>query len=323
MTAFLRPGGPGRALHAALEEFNDAPGTHSWLDTFWPYRYLGRRDRIALNANFFFLFKDADLPQVERAAGLIAAALDYKRLIDGQLLPPAVVRGQPQTMEQNKYLFSTTRIPGAELDTVRSPYTPQWPGPSQARHVVVFFRGAMFRLDVLGADGVPHSLDDLAAGLRAVIAGGARPGAEDAEERSAGHLTTMARAEWAAARQSLLDCHPGNAAALEDIETALFCVCLEDVAPDRHPAHLRPAALRRRRQPLVRQGGVTGRVRRRPGRDQHRALRARRHHHPPASWTPCWTPPPRSTRCGPAPAPRERRCPSRSSSCWTTSCGSR
>ncbi len=231
VTAFLRPGGPGRALHAALEEFNDAPGTHSWLDTFWPYRYLGRRDRIALNANFFFLFKDADLPQVERAAGLIAAALDYKRLIDGQLLPPAVVRGQPQTMEQNKYLFSTTRIPGAELDTVRSPYTPQWPGPSQARHVVVFFRGAMFRLDVLGADGVPHSLDDLAAGLRAVIAGGARPGAEDAEERSAGHLTTMARAEWAAARQSLLDCHPGNAAALEDIETALFCVCLEDFAP--------------------------------------------------------------------------------------------
>lgn len=31
-------------------------------------------------------------------------------------------------MEQNKFLFSTTRIPGIEQDTVRAPYTPEWPG---------------------------------------------------------------------------------------------------------------------------------------------------------------------------------------------------
>ena len=228
VTAFLRPGGPGRVLHAALEEYNAAPGVHSWLDTFWPYRYLGRRDRIALNANFFFLFKDSDQGQVERAAGLIAGAVDYKLRIDGQLIPPAVVRGRPQTMEQNKFLFSTTRIPGAEQDTVRAPYSPEWPGPSQARHIVVFFQGGMTKLDVLGPDGVPHSLADLEAGLRAVIKAGAEPAAEDT---SVGHLTTMARAEWAAARESLRDLHPGNASALDDVETALFCVCLEDFAP--------------------------------------------------------------------------------------------
>ncbi|MFE2299856.1 choline/carnitine O-acyltransferase [Streptomyces sp. NPDC059445] len=226
VAAFLRPGGPGRVLHAALEEYDATDGVQSWLDVFWPYRYLGRRDRIALNANFFFLFRDSGQAQVERAAGLVAGALDYKRQLDQGLIAPVVQRGAPQSMVQNRFLFSTTRIPGAQQDTVRAPYTDEWPGPSGARHVVVFFRGGMFRLDVLGPDDVPHSLEDLEAGLRAVMK--AEPAGADT---SVGHLTTMARAEWAAARESLLACHPRNAAALEDVETALFCLALEDFAP--------------------------------------------------------------------------------------------
>ncbi|MFE7772417.1 choline/carnitine O-acyltransferase [Streptomyces sp. NPDC057445] len=229
VAAFLRPGGPGRVLHAALEEYDATEGVQSWLDTFWPYRYLGRRDRIALNANFFFLFQDSGQAQVERAAGLIAGALDYKRQLDRELIAPVVQRGVPQSMVQNKFLFSTTRIPGAQQDTVRAPYSTERPGPSTARHIVVFFRGSMFRMDVLGADGVPHSLDDLEAGLRAVMKAGAEPAGVDT---SVGHLTTMARAEWAAAREALLACHPRNADALDDVETALFCVCLEDFAPE-------------------------------------------------------------------------------------------
>jgi carnitine O-acetyltransferase len=241
---FLRPGGPGRALHAALAEYDATEGVHSWLDTFWPYRYLGRRDRIALNANFFFLFQDSGpwrkdpraepLSQVGRAAGLIAGAVAYKRQLDQELIPPVTQQGQPQSMAQNKFLFSATRIPGVPLDTVRSPYSAQWPGPSDARHIVVFHRGGMFRLDVLGPDGVPHGLDDIEAGLRAVLKAGAEP---PAPGTSVGHLTTMARAQWAATREALLARHPGNAAALDDIETALFCLCLEDFAPkDTHDA---------------------------------------------------------------------------------------
>ncbi|MFE1291015.1 choline/carnitine O-acyltransferase [Streptomyces sp. NPDC058751] len=226
VASFLRPGGPGRVLHAALEEFDATEGVHSWLDVFWPYRYLGRRDRIALNANFFFLFQDSGQAQVERAAGLVAGALNYKRQLDQGLIAPVMQRGAPQSMVQNRFLFSTTRIPGVRQDTVRAPHTEEWPGPSGARHIVVFFRGGMFRLDVLGPDGVPHGLDDIEAGLRAVMK--ADPAGPDT---SVGHLTTMARAEWAAARKSLLACHPRNAEALDDVETALFCLALEDFAP--------------------------------------------------------------------------------------------
>ncbi|MGY2114574.1 choline/carnitine O-acyltransferase [Nocardia gipuzkoensis] len=230
----LRPDGPGRTLHAALAEYDATPGVGSWLDLFWPSRYLGRRDRIALNANFFFLFRD-DTPlavstaatQVDRAAGIISAAVDYKLALDQEAVPAVTQRGQKLSMWQNKYLFSETRIPGVEQDTVRVPYSAEWPGPSQARHIVVFFRGSTFRMDVLGPDGAPYSPEDLADGLRAVLKAGARPTPTDS---AVGHLTTKARAEWAQSRQRLL-AEPVNAAALDAIETALFAICLEDFPP--------------------------------------------------------------------------------------------
>ncbi|MDT3397609.1 choline/carnitine O-acyltransferase [Streptomyces sp. B1866] len=228
LAAFRAPDGPGPALHAALRRYDASEGVHSWLDTFWPYRYLGRRDRIALNANFFFLFKDVEASQAERAAGIIAGAVAYKLRLDDERIPPIVQRGQPLSMEQNKYLFSTTRIPGDPQDTVRVPYSEEWPGPSRERHIVVFYRGNLFRLDVIGPDGLPHSLADLVAGLEAVKKAGA---ARAATDTAVGHLTTKARAEWAASRATLAALDPANAAALDEVERALFCVCLEDFAP--------------------------------------------------------------------------------------------
>ncbi|PWW63543.1 choline/carnitine O-acyltransferase [Actinokineospora spheciospongiae] len=228
VTDYLAADSPARVLHADLERFNDAPGTRSWLDVFWPSRYLGRRDRIALNANFFFLFRDTDEDQFQRAAGLIIAAVDFKLLLDKEEVPPVIQRGQALSMEQNKFLFSETRIPGAEQDTVRVPYTDEWPGPSAARHVVVFNRGSMFRMDVIGPDGAPYSLSDLEGGLRAVVKAGADGTAPD---RTVGSLTTQARAEWARTRGRLIALDPANAAAVDTIETALFCVNLESFAP--------------------------------------------------------------------------------------------
>ncbi|NMO89736.1 choline/carnitine O-acyltransferase [Actinomycetospora sp. TBRC 11914] len=225
----LRPDGPGPVLQAALEDYDAAPTTHSWLDDFWESRYLGRRDRIALNANFFFLFEaptdPAEQDQAGRAAALVLGALDHKHRVDTGTLPPATRRGAPMTMEQHKFLFSATRIPGEAQDTARTPWTEDWPGPSTERHVVVLVRGHAFRLDVLGPDGAPHTAAEIAEALRSLRAGVDAPGP------GVGALTTKARAAWATSRQALRDEHPDNAAALEDIETALFCVALEDVAP--------------------------------------------------------------------------------------------
>ncbi len=220
---FLAPDSPAHALQAALAEYDATPGVQSWLDEFWRSRYLGRRDRIALNANFFFLFKDNGETQVQRAAGLIAGAVDYKRRLDAEVLAPGVVRGTPQSMEQQKFLFSETRIPGAVQDTVRMPYSDGQPGPSTARHILVCYRRNLFRMDVVSPDGVPYSLADLSAGLEEIL-----QAEENPADRAVGSLTSKARAEWAASREALL---PNNREAFDAVETALFCVCLEDFAP--------------------------------------------------------------------------------------------
>jgi carnitine O-acetyltransferase len=220
----LRADGPVREAQAVLERY--ARVSDSWIDSFWAQRYLGRRDRIALNANFFLLLQDSCLGQVDRAAELIAAAVEYKLLLDAQRIPPLVRRGQVQSMEQYKFLFSATRIPGRVSDTSRTPYSSWWPGPSQERHIVVFFRRNAFRMNVIGAAGGAHSPAELAAGLRAVMAAGSAPSAAPV-----GHLTSKARASWAQSRENLLRLDPANAVALDAVETALFAVCLEDFCP--------------------------------------------------------------------------------------------
>ncbi len=223
---FLAPDSPAHELQATLEAYDKSEGVHSWLDTFWPYRYLGRRDRIALNANFFFLFRKSPLGQVERAAELVASAVDYKLKLDDELVPPVILRGRPQSMVQHKYLFSSTRIPGQVLDSARTPYSTDRPSPPDARHIVVFFRDTPFRLDVLAPDGRPYDPEQLGAGLRSIMKTGK---VVDDAAAAVGHFTTKARAEWASSREALLAA--GNAEALDTIETALFCLCLEDFTP--------------------------------------------------------------------------------------------
>ncbi|MFP5072680.1 choline/carnitine O-acyltransferase [Pseudonocardia nantongensis] len=224
----LAPGGTAERLQADLERFDAEPSTDSWLDEFWPSRYLGRRDRIALNANFFFLFGPGSDDPCLRAAELATAALGHKADLDAGTFPPLAPRGVAQSMEQSRHIFSTTRIPGDPQDHVRSPHTDAWPGPSTERHVVVFCRGRIHRLDVLGPDGSAHTVDELAGALRGIR--GTHP-SRAAVAESVGSLTTLARAEWAGVRDRLAGLDPANAEAIDLVERALFAICLDDERP--------------------------------------------------------------------------------------------
>jgi carnitine O-acetyltransferase len=217
--ASLAPGGPVHQLQQLLEARESSQTGESWLDEFWDQRYLGRRDRIALNANFFFLLAPSPLGPVERAAHLTRALVDHKMRLDAGLVAPTVSRGRPLSMAQLDQLYSTTRIPGIEQDTTRS-----MPGQ---RHVAVLCRGHVFRMDVLDRYGRPIGRTQLGDGFEAVVRATATPAETDA---GVGALTAQPRADWAANRASLV-AHPGNAASLEQLETALFCVCLDDSIP--------------------------------------------------------------------------------------------
>lgn len=220
-------GGLGERLHAALVDFNNQPTTHSWLDIFWPSRYLGRRDPIALNANFFFLFRHEHLGQLQRAAKIAASALNYKLMLDDEKIPVAKIKNTPLSMDQVKYLFSATRIPGEKQDTLRSSYSTESPGPSTARHCLVCHNGRFFALDLISNEGTAHSFNDITAGLFAIV----EASTEKDNDHSIGHFTTMPRAEWAKTRKALLEVNADNRAALDSIETALFVINLDEANP--------------------------------------------------------------------------------------------
>ncbi|WP_211288644.1 choline/carnitine O-acyltransferase [Actinophytocola xinjiangensis] len=226
--SFLAPEGGAHEWQAALERYDARPDVPSWLEDFWDHRYLGRRDPIAINANYFFLFGESDEDQVTRAARLVSASVDYKLRLDEETIPPAVQRGRPLSMAQQRFLFATARIPGAVQDTARAPYSAEHPGPATERHIIVFYRDTPFRVDVVAPDGRPYDREDIGDALRTIM----KTGTFTDDRRSApGHLTTMRRADWAAARESLL-ADEANAAALTEVESALFCLCLEDLAPE-------------------------------------------------------------------------------------------
>lgn len=228
LSGLTEKGGLGEKLHSALQEFDAKDNTHSWLDVFWPSRYLGRRDPISLNANFFFLFKHEALTQIERAAKIAAASLNYKLLLDKEEIPVAKLKDTPLSMDQLKYLFSATRIPGAPQDTLRSFYSDETPGPSTARHILVFHKANIYTLDVVSKTGIPHSLDDISTGLTQII----EASSVGRDESSVGHLTTMRRANWAETRVQLQGVSNQNKENFDLIETALFVINLDDVTPD-------------------------------------------------------------------------------------------
>ncbi|GJM03671.1 MAG: carnitine O-acetyltransferase [Rhodomicrobium sp.] len=225
---FMKKGGLGEKTHTALEQFNNNPETQSWLDIFWPSRYLGRRDPIALNANFFFLFRHQDMSQVKRAALIAAAGLNYKLKLDKEEIPVAMNRDTPLEMDQVKYLFSATRIPGETQDSLRSFYSSAQPGPSTARHIIVFYKSHIYELELVAEDGTPYSLSDIELALSHILEAGNNGSPED---YPVGHLTTQPRAKWAKIRADLLK-SPQNKANLDSIETALFAINLEDSAPE-------------------------------------------------------------------------------------------
>lgn len=217
--------GAGQKLHKLLTNFDQQDDTDSWLDNFWPERYLGRRVPVSINANFVFLFKERQLNQIEHAAELIRIAVDFKQRLDDESLPAGYMRDTPLCMSGYKYLFSATRIPGKHRDRARTPYSVDEPGSAQAKHIIVYHHGHLFRLDVID-DSSAYTQKEIEVALREIIS--ASP--TTASQQTA-YLTTLARDDWAVARGHLLGIDAVNPACMEVIERALFCLCLDEHTP--------------------------------------------------------------------------------------------
>ena len=183
-------------------------------------------------------------------------------------------------MEQNKFLFSTTRIPGAVQDTVRAPYSAEWPGPVHAPATSWCSTAATCSGWTCSAPTARRTHSTIcAAGLRRGPEG--RRGARPRRTPRVGHLTTKARAEWAASRAGAAGRRTRQRRRPRRGRDARCSACAWRTSPRRTPR--RPATSCCTATAAT--GGSTRRVSLivfadGTRRHQRRALRAGRHHDP-------------------------------------------
>jgi carnitine O-acetyltransferase len=209
---FARTDGPGEALQRRLLHFSE--GKASWLEPFWDDWYLCDDTPLPVNVSPGFVLSGQGRPQVARAAGLLAAALRFKRLVDTEQLEPDRENGAPRCMREYSRILSSTRIPGVSRDRLE-----RFP---DSRHVVVARGGRLYSLHVSDEAGRPYAVRELERALE-WIAHDTAPAAVPV-----GVLTTDRRRDWAHVRDELLRRGPPAArATLGAVESAILLLALD------------------------------------------------------------------------------------------------
>lgn len=210
--------------------------------------YLSARDPVVLNFNPFMAFsadpKAEYQQQLLRATNMVCSAVRFMKTLRAGLLEPEVfhlnpaksdteqfkkvirwvppslswygaymVNAYPLDMSQYFRLFNSTRIPRRGRDEL---FTDE-----KGRHVLVMRKGNMYVFDVVDRDGNMLRPAEIQAHLKYVLADPA-----PVPSFPLGFLTTENRDVWASLRDRLGAA--GNAESLKMVDSALFCLCLDD-----------------------------------------------------------------------------------------------
>jgi len=199
----------------------------NYISDWWlNYVYLKARGSLCINSNWYGILHSFYIPtkkQTARAAATIYAMLRQKKYLDAGTFEPQVVGGfVPLCMAQYDYIFSTTRVPGREMDKLVVTES------RESRHVAVIFKGRFYKVraydpntqQLLTPLQIERSLDGIVQSL------------EEADPREAllPSLTAANRSEWASIREDYFIRDPINRLALDAIEKSVFVVCLDDEA---------------------------------------------------------------------------------------------
>ncbi|MGC9373156.1 MAG: choline/carnitine O-acyltransferase [Thermovirgaceae bacterium] len=226
---FFSAEGPGMVLQKALVKHAAKTTTLNWLEHFWERMYLAGRVSLPFYSNIFYMLaprQSSGKPsQCRRAADLIISALRFKSLIDTETLPPDVERGKPICMNQYRKMFSSARIPGNPIDTLRNPCSKEDPTSVSERHVIVARKRRFFRVTVIDANGKAFPAFEIERVLERIM------DEVDVPTDPVGVLTAVSRDFWAEARGRLREISRRNRSNLDEIERALFLVCLEEQQP--------------------------------------------------------------------------------------------
>lgn len=213
-------------------------------------KYLCARDSL-LKTNAFIVFasdrRKEYNEQLVRAANVVCSAARFMKTLQSGFLEPDVfhlnpsktntksfkawmgwlpsslscygahlMNAYPLDMSQYARLFNSTRIPRLGRDEL---FTDE-----RGLHMLVMRKGHMYVFDVVDRDGNLVKPTEILAHLKYILA--------DATTECSfplGYLTTQGRDVWAHLRKQLVAA--GNTEELHRVDSALFCLCLDDQAP--------------------------------------------------------------------------------------------
>ncbi|KAI8804554.1 Choline/Carnitine o-acyltransferase-domain-containing protein [Cladochytrium replicatum] len=241
------------------------PTCNSWLIDWWnEYAYLDYREPVVLNVNYFFVFPDMPIGGLKaspravaaapfvfsqklarpstlidmlcaRAASIVYGARQFQHMLETEsLVPDWAAKNVPQCMRQYAFMFNTCRIPHRPSD-----YVEVFP-KEEGNHVAVVRKNQFFTFDLTiceEKDGkqVRRNLTvpEIEYQLRRICVAAQRTKAPPL-----GILTCEHRDTWADVRAQIVSSTvvnnasgKTNAQLLEQLESAAFLVCLDDINP--------------------------------------------------------------------------------------------
>ncbi|XP_071760291.2 carnitine O-palmitoyltransferase 2, mitochondrial-like [Centroberyx gerrardi] len=240
--------GVGKQLHEELVAQDKNNKHTSYISGPWFDMYLSARDSVVLNFNPFMSFnpdpKTEYNDQLVRGTNMVCSAVRFMKTLRAGLLEPEVfhlnpaksdtdgfkklirwvpsslswygaymVNAYPLDMSQYFRLFNSTRIPKHGRDEL---FTDE-----KGRHLLVMRQGNMYAFDVVDRDGNLVNPAEIQSHLKYILSD-----STPAPAFPLGVLTSENRDVWAGLRDKLLAA--GNGEALQIVDSALFCLCLDD-----------------------------------------------------------------------------------------------
>jgi carnitine O-acetyltransferase len=209
--------------HLSLSMFRN-----SYIEDFWYDAYLDYEEAVVLNVNPFFVLEDDPTPdrnnQVARATSLIVSSLRFIQNLRQEILEPDVLRNTPLCMSQFQRMFGSTRRALNGHDMIMT--------ASDSRHILVIAKGQHYFFEVFNEDG-SLAVDEkiVMTNLMQILQDSSKQSPHERSSKALGILTAEDRPVWANLR-TVLEGEEQNKQNLEVIDSALFCLCLDDYSPN-------------------------------------------------------------------------------------------
>eukprot|EP01006_Ploeotia_vitrea_P007458 TRINITY_DN17110_c0_g1_i1.p1 TRINITY_DN17110_c0_g1~~TRINITY_DN17110_c0_g1_i1.p1 ORF type:complete len:602 (-),score=84.48 TRINITY_DN17110_c0_g1_i1:89-1894(-) len=219
-TDFLN--GPGPLLHQALLDHAARPEVVNWMDDWWTnVGYLQARVPNPLLNNYAYAFEGLPLGDTWTmyAARITYLTNKYKEMIDNETLPAQMERDAPLCMLSYKDMFGTNRVPRVFQDELRF--------SKNGTHILVMFRGNLYKVEVAGAD-----VNQIYTAFNQIVTNPSAPN----PSTGVGIFTCIGRDDWAKVYAEM-EKDPQNCDVFKAIDTAMWCLCLDDVAVTSQDQH--------------------------------------------------------------------------------------